>query len=54
MATEPLKTAASAAPFISPDSLLRAARQDRPDGVDIALFGLPFDDGTIARDGARL
>jgi len=50
---EPLKMAAGAAPFVMPDTLLRAARQDSPDGLDIALLGLPFDGGTIARDGAR-
>jgi len=53
MANEPLKMAAMAAPYVTPDTLLRAARQDGPQGLDIALFGLPFDGGTIARDGAR-
>ena len=52
MAKQPLKMAAGAA-FTYPDTLLRAARQDGPDGLDIALLGLPYDGGTIARDGSR-
>lgn len=53
MTKEPLKMATGPAPFVAPDTLLRAARQETPEGLDIALFGLPFDGGTIARDGAR-
>ena len=53
MTREPLPMATTAAPFISPDTLLRAGRQEGPQGLDIALFGMPYDGGTIARDGAR-
>ncbi len=53
MAKEPLGMKTGAAPFVSPDTLLRSARQETPEGLDIALLGLPFDGGTIARDGAR-
>ena len=55
MANEPLAPIGSEtiAPFTYPDTLLRAQRQDGPEGLDIALFGLPYDGGTIARDGAR-
>jgi guanidinopropionase len=55
MANEPLTPIGSEtiAPFTYPDTLLRAQRQDGPEGLDIALFGLPYDGGTIARDGAR-
>ncbi len=55
MANEPLKPVGveTIAPFTYPDSLLRAQRRTGPEGLDIALFGLPYDGGTIARDGAR-
>jgi guanidinopropionase len=55
MPKEPLKPVGgeTIAPFTYPDTLLRAQRQQGPEGLDIALFGLPFDGGTIARDGAR-
>ena len=55
MANEPLKPVGSEtiAPFTYPDTLLRAQRQTGAEGLDIALFGLPYDGGTIARDGAR-
>jgi guanidinopropionase len=53
MPKEPLKMAADRAAFTYPDTLLRAARQPGPGGLDIALFGLPYDGGTIARDGSR-
>lgn len=55
MSKESLKQIGSEtiAPFTYPDTLLRAQRQDGPAGLDIALLGLPYDGGTIARDGAR-
>lgn len=55
MPNEPLKPIGSEAiaPFTYPDTLLRAQRRDGPAGLDIALFGMPYDGGTIARDGAR-
>ncbi len=52
MPNEPLKMTAGPAPFVHPDTLLRAARRETPEGLDIALLGLPFDDGTIARYGS--
>jgi guanidinopropionase len=52
MAHEPFKPVGSEtiAPFTYPDTLLRAQRQTGAEGLDIALFGLPYDGGTIARE----
>ena len=34
-------------------TLLRAVRRDSPEGLDIALFGVPMDQTTVQRPGAR-
>ena len=47
------KQVAGSAPFTYPDTLLRAVRQSDATGLEIALFGLPYGGGTIARDGTR-